>query len=81
MVGHNGWGEIWYLKDVFPQAPLLGYFEFFYRFQGADVGFDPAEKLIFDHAPRIRTKNLGNLLALDAADLEQVRPNTHRFVA
>ena len=42
MVGHNGWGEIWYLKDIFPDAPLLGYFEFFYRFQGADVGFDPS---------------------------------------
>jgi len=41
MLGHNGWGEIWYLKDVFPQTPLIGYFEFFYRFQGADVGFDP----------------------------------------
>lgn len=71
MIGHNGWGEIWYLKDVFPQAPLLGYFEFFYRFKGADVGFDLKEKLIFDHAPRLRTKNLGNLLALDAVDLGQ----------
>jgi glycosyltransferase involved in cell wall biosynthesis len=71
MVGHNGWGEIWYLKDVFPQAPLLGYFEFFYRFSGADVGFAPDEPQIFDTAPRIRTKNLGNLLALDAVDFGQ----------
>ena len=62
MLGHNGWGEILYLKDVFPQTPLLGYFEFFYRFSGADVGFDPGEALTFDTAPRIRTKNLGNLL-------------------
>jgi hypothetical protein len=22
MVGHNGWGEIWYLKDVFPHVLL-----------------------------------------------------------
>lgn len=71
MVGHNGWGEIWYLKDVFPQSPLLGYFEFFYRYEGADVGFDPKEPKIFDTAPRIRTKNLGNLLALDTVDLGQ----------
>ena len=71
MVGHNGWGEIWYLKDVFPNTPLLGYFEFFYRFSGADVGFAPDEPDIFDTAPRIRTKNLGNLLALDAVDLGQ----------
>ncbi len=71
MLGHNGWGEIWYLKDVFPQALLLGYFEFFYRLHGADVDFDPADPSTPDTAPRLRTKNLGNLLALDTADLGQ----------
>jgi glycosyltransferase involved in cell wall biosynthesis len=71
MLGHNGWGEIWYLKDIFPEAPLIGYFEFFYRMQGADVGFDPADPTTPDTAPRLRTKNLGNLLALDTADLGQ----------
>jgi glycosyltransferase involved in cell wall biosynthesis len=71
MLGHNGWGEIWYLKDIFPEASLIGYFEFFYRMQGADVGFDPADPITPDTAPRLRTKNLGNLLALDSADLGQ----------
>lgn len=71
MVGHNGWGEIWYLKDVFPQTPLLGYFEFFYRLNGTDVGFDSTENLSFDVAPRIRTKNVGNLIGLEAADWGQ----------
>src|ERR1700722_16467887 len=41
MLGHNRWGEIWYLRDIFPHSPLVGYFEFFHRLQGADVGFDP----------------------------------------
>jgi len=71
MLGHNGWGEIWYLKDVFPDSPLIGYFEFYYRYHGADVGFDTSESLIFDTAPRIRTKNVGNLLALESVDLGQ----------
>ena len=71
MVGHNAWGEIWYLKDVFPQTPLLGYFEFFYRYSGADVGFDPEVKISVDTGPRTRTKNLGNLLGLDTVDLGQ----------
>jgi glycosyltransferase involved in cell wall biosynthesis len=71
MLGHNGWGEIWYLKDIFPEAPLIGYFEFFYRLHGADVGFDPADPITLDTAPRLRTKNLGNLLALDTADIGQ----------
>ena len=71
MLGHNGWGEIWYLKDVYPDTPLIGYFEFFYTLKGADVGFDPHEPDLFDTAPRLRTKNLGNLLALEACDLGQ----------
>ena len=71
MLGHNGWGEIWYLKDIFPQSPLLGYFEFFYRLHGADVGFDPDSPTNFDTAPRVRTKNIGNLLGLEACDLGQ----------
>jgi glycosyltransferase involved in cell wall biosynthesis len=71
MFGHNGWGETWYLKDVFPKSPLIGYFEFFYRLHGADVGFDAEEKQIFDTGPRIRTKNVGNLLGLDAVDYGQ----------
>lgn len=71
MLGHNGWGELWYLKDVFPNVPLIGYFEFFYKLRGADVGFDPQDTIPFDTAPRLRTKNIGNLLALNAVDYGQ----------
>ncbi|CAN5447176.1 glycosyltransferase family 4 protein [soil metagenome] len=71
IIGHNGWGEIWYLKDVFPSTPILGYFEFFYQLTGADVGFDPAYPVNIDTGPRLRTKNAGNLLGLDLADLGQ----------
>ena len=71
MLGHNGWGEIWYLKEVFPHTPLIGYFEFFYRLHGADVGFDPAQAPDFDTGPRIRTRNLGTLLGLEACELGQ----------
>lgn len=71
MVGHNGWGEILFLKDVYPDTPLLGYFEFFYRARGVDVGFDPEYPSTPDSAPRVRMMNAGNLLGLDAADWGQ----------
>jgi glycosyltransferase involved in cell wall biosynthesis len=71
MLAHNGWGEPWYLKDVYPDVPLIGYFEFFYHRHGADVGFEPGPPLIFDAGPRIRTKNIGNLLALNTVDYGQ----------
>ena len=40
ITGHCGWGETQFVKDIFPDAPLLSYFEFFYSARGADVGFD-----------------------------------------
>ena len=39
--GHSGWGETLFLKEVWPEAKLLIYAEFYYRGKGADVGFDP----------------------------------------
>ena len=38
--GHSGWGETLFLKEVWPEAKLLVYAEFYYRGQGADTGFD-----------------------------------------
>jgi len=68
MYAHIGWGEALFLKDVFPEAKLVLYCEFFYRSRGADMGFDPefpatAEKLL-----RLRVMNASLLMALDAAD-------------
>lgn len=64
IIGHHGWGELLNIRDVWPEAPLLGYFEFFYHTDGVDVGFDPE----FPPDPRlyarIRAKNVVNLLAL-----------------
>ena len=65
---HIGWGEALFLKDVFPEAKLVLYCEFFYRSRGADMGFDPefpstAEKLL-----RLRVMNAPLLMALDTAD-------------
>jgi glycosyltransferase involved in cell wall biosynthesis len=39
--GHSGWGETLFLKEVWPEAKLLVYAEFYYRGHGSDVGFDP----------------------------------------
>jgi glycosyltransferase involved in cell wall biosynthesis len=39
--GHSGWGEPLFLKEVWPEAKLLLFAEFYYRGHGADTGFDP----------------------------------------
>ncbi|MFO1202039.1 MAG: glycosyltransferase [Tabrizicola sp.] len=38
--GHSGWGETLFLKEVWPEAKLLVFAEFYYRGRGADSGFD-----------------------------------------
>jgi glycosyltransferase involved in cell wall biosynthesis len=68
VVGHNGWGETLFVKDVLPSVPLLSYFEFFYRPTGADTSFDPEFPTTFDDQLRIRIKNATNLVGLEAAD-------------
>ena len=41
ILGHSGWGETLFLKEIFPDARLLIYAELMYRTRGQDVGFDP----------------------------------------
>ncbi|MGC8477374.1 MAG: glycosyltransferase [Acetobacteraceae bacterium] len=67
VLGHHGWGELLNLPDVWPDVPLVGYFEFYYQTDGSDVGFDPEFPTDPADFPRIRAKNTINLLALQLA--------------
>jgi len=80
---HIGWGEALFLKDVFPEAKIILYCEFFYRARGGDLGFDPefppsAEKIL-----RLRVMNAPLLMSLDAADagVAPTRWQQHQFPA
>jgi glycosyltransferase involved in cell wall biosynthesis len=69
IVVHPGWGEQMFLKDVWPEVPMLAFMEFFYRSEGLDTNFDPefASESLMARA-RTRIKNANHLMALDAAD-------------
>ncbi len=63
--GHSGWGETLFLKEVWPEAKLIVYAEFYYKGRGADVGFDPEfNPLSFDQVliAQGRTTHLGQAL-------------------
>lgn len=69
IIAHPSWGESLFLKEVWPEAKLGIYCEFFYHRWGGDVGFDPE----FDQpdeatACRLRLKNLNHLAHFDIAD-------------
>jgi len=69
LVGHCGWGETLFVKDVFPDVPLLTNFEYFYHAVGADVGFDPEfSPSREDDSSRLRVRNAVNRLSFAASD-------------
>lgn len=59
IVGHHGWGELLDLDRVFPGVPILGYFEFYYHPDGADIGFDP--EFPADEATRARILGMNQI--------------------
>lgn len=66
---HPGWGESLFLKEIWPQAKLLIYAEWYYPLHGADTGFDPEFQSAGEEAIcRLRVKNAHNLLSMEAAD-------------
>jgi glycosyltransferase involved in cell wall biosynthesis len=68
VVAHTGWGEALYVKDVFPQTKLIGFFEFYYKAHGQDTDFDSELPQTLDDVLRIRNKNTTHLLSLEAVD-------------
>lgn len=66
--GHSGWGPTLFIKDAFPDKPLICYFEWFYHAHGSDADFDPSEPLNIDDMARIRIKNAPILIDLYSCD-------------
>ena len=68
VVGHPAWGELLFVRDVFPRARLVPYFEYFYRAHGGDVGFDPEFPPQLDTLFKLRIRNSAQLHALSECD-------------
>jgi glycosyltransferase involved in cell wall biosynthesis len=71
VIGHAGWGETLFVKDVWPDAPVLAYFEYFYSAVGGAVGFDP-EYPVSSQMPFIMAaRNATQWVALGSCDAGQ----------
>lgn len=69
IIGHPGWGETLFCKDVWPNARLIIFAEFFYNTLGSDYAFDPEFSKDTPLArARLRMKNTVHLHALSSAD-------------
>ena len=69
IIGHTGWGSTLYCKDIYPDVPLLGYFEWYYNIKGSDVLYFPGEQTDIDAYFRVRTRNAHHLVNLAACDV------------
>ncbi|MBF9029427.1 glycosyltransferase [Rhodobacterales bacterium HKCCE3408] len=71
ILGHVGWGELTFLKQLWPDVPILGFFEYFYLHEGGSVGFDP-EFPASDHSRYImHARNAVNFANIQTVDLGQ----------
>lgn len=65
---HTGWGEALFLRDIFPNARILAFSEFYYTSRGSDIDFSPDHKANLDRDCRTRMRNTHMLMSLEAAD-------------
>jgi glycosyltransferase involved in cell wall biosynthesis len=40
VLGHSGWGQTMFVRDVFPDTPFIGYFEWYYSAASPESTFD-----------------------------------------
>lgn len=64
--GHS-WGQTLFVKDIFPEVPVLCYFEWFYNAVGGDIGFDGKTPNV-DELAKLRIKNSHILIDLYSCD-------------
>ena len=68
IIGHPGWGETMFLRDILPRTPILSYCELFYQSDGQDTGYIPETSIGLDGRCRIRAWNADLLTALTTMD-------------
>jgi glycosyltransferase involved in cell wall biosynthesis len=68
IIGHPGWGETLFVKDIFPRAAYLNYCEYYYGAEGGDFAYDPAFPPSPDARPIMRMRNTTMLQTLLACD-------------
>lgn len=69
VLAHPGWGESLFCRDVWPNALLVAYGEFYYSAEGSDHAFDPEFGTSTPESRmRLRMRNTALLHAYEAAD-------------
>ncbi len=68
IVGHPGWGELMFVKDLLPDVPLVDYCEFYHAPTAPYFAGDPPAPLSAADRMKRRGESAHLLLSLEAAD-------------
>ena len=66
IVGHSGFGSTLFLPELFPQTPIINYFEYFYHRTGSDLDFRPDFPTSKANLLRSHARNAMIMLDLEA---------------
>jgi glycosyltransferase involved in cell wall biosynthesis/DNA-binding CsgD family transcriptional regulator len=69
ILAHPGWGETLYVKEVFPNAKLIHFCEWYYNTKGADFDFDPEFPSDINARLKLQTTNAFHLLNIQNCDI------------
>lgn len=68
VIGHVGWGELTFFKQIWPDVPIIGFFEFYYNIAGGLVGFDTSDQ-VSEHTPFLmQARNAVPLANIETVD-------------
>lgn len=68
IIGHSGWGCTLFIKDIFPEIPFIGCFEWYYDAKSPNTHFGRKTPPGFNIRMELRNKNLSILSDLTACD-------------
>lgn len=68
LVGHPGWGDMMFVKEVWPKTRIIAYLEYYYGNENEDLRFDPEFNFVSAEREYIRLRNLNQVMAHEIAD-------------
>ena len=69
VIGHVGWGELTFFKEIWKDVPIIGLFEYYYSATGGPVGFDPAERVSENTPFLLHARNAVPLANIETVDM------------
>ena len=79
VIGHVGWCGLVFLKEVFPHAKLIGYTEWYYRWENSWENFS-GKKVSINEKTKTKMLNISSVIGLESLDVSVTPTHWQRSV-